>query len=296
MAEAWTAAELGDVEHARAAAEEALALLKGLDPSVLTIATHAHLASSGWRSASPIVASSSCAPSALPDFPQIEPGRRCWLYAVLARAELARGNLDAAAEWLDRSEIDGRRVCSFRSRKPGRCTRARCSRSRIATSGAPPQLALLGGGTRGGGARTGPRRPLPDARGQRAGDRGRARAGDRSCCATLNETWRPAAPSATATRRRVSCAGSDIGSSARQRRGRPGDGLGALSGREREIAERVALGRTNREIASELFLAEKTVEGHLTSIFGKLGVSARAAVAEAVGRVPHARRLTLRDP
>jgi DNA-binding NarL/FixJ family response regulator len=71
---------------------------------------------------------------------------------------------------------------------------------------------------------------------------------------------------------------------ARQRRGGPGDGLDALSGREREIAERVALGRTNREIAGDLFLSEKTVEGHLTSIFAKLGVSARAAVAELVGR------------
>jgi len=71
---------------------------------------------------------------------------------------------------------------------------------------------------------------------------------------------------------------------ARQRRGGTGDGLNVLSGREREIAERVALGRTNREIAAELFLSEKTVEGYLTSIFAKLGVSARAAVAELVGR------------
>ena len=57
-----------------------------------------------------------------------------------------------------------------------------------------------------------------------------------------------------------------------------------LSPRELEIAERVALGRTNREIAAQLFLSEKTVEGHLASVFGKLGVSSRAEVAEAVGR------------
>ena len=43
VAEAWTAAELGDVDHARAAAEEAVALLDALDESVFTRATHAHV-------------------------------------------------------------------------------------------------------------------------------------------------------------------------------------------------------------------------------------------------------------
>jgi DNA-binding NarL/FixJ family response regulator len=71
--------------------------------------------------------------------------------------------------------------------------------------------------------------------------------------------------------------------SARQRRAGHGHGLGALSGRELEIADRVALGWTNRQIASQLFLSEKTVEGHLTSVFAKLGVSSRAEVAAAVG-------------
>jgi DNA-binding NarL/FixJ family response regulator len=54
---------------------------------------------------------------------------------------------------------------------------------------------------------------------------------------------------------------------------------GELSGREREIAMLVAQGRSNREIAAELFLAEKTVEGHLTNIFAKCGVRSRAALA-----------------
>jgi DNA-binding NarL/FixJ family response regulator len=71
---------------------------------------------------------------------------------------------------------------------------------------------------------------------------------------------------------------------ARQSRPGRGHGLEALTGRELEIAERVALGRTNREIAGDLFLSQKTVEGHLAHVFTKLGVSSRAAVAEAVGR------------
>ena len=72
--------------------------------------------------------------------------------------------------------------------------------------------------------------------------------------------------------------------SARPRAPERRPGLGRLSPRELEIAEGVALGRTNREIALQLFLSEKTVEGHLASVFGKLGVSSRAEVAEAVGR------------
>jgi DNA-binding NarL/FixJ family response regulator len=67
----------------------------------------------------------------------------------------------------------------------------------------------------------------------------------------------------------------------------PGDaGMAALSRREREIAELVAEGLTNREIGSRLFLSEKTVETHLSRVFQKLGVRSRAQVAAAVVRPP----------
>ena len=71
---------------------------------------------------------------------------------------------------------------------------------------------------------------------------------------------------------------------ARRRRSTGTDGLAALSGREREVADLVAMGRTNKEIAAELFLSEKTIENHMTRLFAKLGVSRRAEVAKAVGR------------
>jgi DNA-binding NarL/FixJ family response regulator len=50
----------------------------------------------------------------------------------------------------------------------------------------------------------------------------------------------------------------------------------------REIAEFVAQGLTNRQIAARLFLSEKTVESHLSKSFTKLGVASRAALAAVV--------------
>lgn len=54
---------------------------------------------------------------------------------------------------------------------------------------------------------------------------------------------------------------------------------GVLTRREREVASLVANGCTNREIAQELTVAERTVETHLEHIFQKLGLTSRAQVA-----------------
>lgn len=52
---------------------------------------------------------------------------------------------------------------------------------------------------------------------------------------------------------------------------------GGLTAREVEVLRLVAAGKTNRAIAADLFLSEKTVARHLSNIFTKLGLSSRAA-------------------
>ena len=73
---------------------------------------------------------------------------------------------------------------------------------------------------------------------------------------------------------------------ARAKRGQAeiGEGIASLSEREGEVARLVAEGETNKEIAAELFLSEKTIEKHIARIFGKLDVSKRTQIAAAIGR------------
>ncbi len=59
-------------------------------------------------------------------------------------------------------------------------------------------------------------------------------------------------------------------------RGAPGEDHG-LTQRELEVLRMVAAGKTNKAIAAELVLSERTVERHVGNIFAKLGLSSRAA-------------------
>jgi DNA-binding CsgD family transcriptional regulator len=68
--------------------------------------------------------------------------------------------------------------------------------------------------------------------------------------------------------------------------------LGRIGGRtrsddltpaERRVADLVARGRTNAEVAAALFLAERTVASHLTHVYAKLGVRSRTELARKLG-------------
>jgi DNA-binding CsgD family transcriptional regulator len=217
----------------------------------------------------------------MPEFPSIEPGRRGWIYAALARTDLARGDREAAQAWADRSErvLDGLGL-------PFADAWLLHARAAIALDAGDAEVAVrlaFEAIERAEAVEA----PLAAARCRTLAGVALAAAGRRED--GVRELTRAEAELSAlgAARHRDEAArelrrlGERV--TARQRR-RGGQGLDALSGREREIAERVAEGRTNREIGAELFLSEKTVEGHLTRIFAKLGVASRVEVAEVVGR------------
>jgi DNA-binding NarL/FixJ family response regulator len=67
---------------------------------------------------------------------------------------------------------------------------------------------------------------------------------------------------------------------------RPDDPLLArLTDRERVILQLIAEGKTNREIADDLFLAEKTVKNYVSNLLMKMGIRHRAGAAAHLVRI-----------
>jgi DNA-binding NarL/FixJ family response regulator len=62
--------------------------------------------------------------------------------------------------------------------------------------------------------------------------------------------------------------------------------LNELTSRELMVAEQIARGATNREIATTLEMSERTVKAHLSAIFKKLGVRDRVQLALAMNNIP----------
>ncbi len=61
-------------------------------------------------------------------------------------------------------------------------------------------------------------------------------------------------------------------------RNRPSHGQPDLTPTEREIVDLVGDGLTNREIGDRLFVSHRTVQGHLSRVFPKIGVSSRREI------------------
>lgn len=55
--------------------------------------------------------------------------------------------------------------------------------------------------------------------------------------------------------------------------------LDMLTPREKEVLKCVALGKSNKEIAADFYITEKTVKTHVSNILGKLGLTARTQAA-----------------
>jgi DNA-binding NarL/FixJ family response regulator len=82
----------------------------------------------------------------------------------------------------------------------------------------------------------------------------------------------------------------------RIRNGREDDELiGRLSEQERRILRHVGAGMTNREIAAEMHLAEKTVKNYVSNMLMKMGMSRRTEAAAHYARVEERRRKAYGD-
>jgi DNA-binding NarL/FixJ family response regulator len=75
----------------------------------------------------------------------------------------------------------------------------------------------------------------------------------------------------------------------RQVRRAPGHVLDVLSPREWEVLNLIVLGKTDRQIADELFLSRITVSNHVSHILGKLEVPNRTAAASVALAAMHNR-------
>ena len=62
--------------------------------------------------------------------------------------------------------------------------------------------------------------------------------------------------------------------------------LSSLSDRELQVAKAVAAGKSNKEVAEQLFISERTVKAHLGAVFEKLGVRDRVQLVLLMSSVP----------
>ena len=63
-----------------------------------------------------------------------------------------------------------------------------------------------------------------------------------------------------------------------------------LSAQERRIFDLIGDGKTNRQIAAEMYLAEKTVKNYVSNLLAKLGMSRRTEAAALAARIAERHR------
>ena len=224
-----------------------------------------------------------------PDLEPIEVSLRPWGYEVLARAELMLGDVEAASHWVERAEscfagveLDLGRAYLERARAVVLLARGDVSDGVEAALAAAAAADLAGV-------------PVEASRARILAGHGLRTLGkDEEAIAQLTRAEEELARCGARRYRDEAAQELRILGHRVPVRSRPGprrSNLAMLTAREREVAELVVAGHTNRQIASALYVSESTVETHLKHIFRKLGISSRASLAAVMvqGREPSLR-------
>ena len=203
----------------------------------------------------------------------IVPTWSTWVLLAAVRAALAAGRPEQAGGWAERAAASPPGL-------PASAVRADCARAEVLLdAGDAPAAAELALQAAADGERADARRDAADARllaGRALAAAGRDDAPGRAPAGRRRHLPRRRAAPARRLRARAAAA-----RHTRLRRG-PARRRRRLTEREREIAELVANGRTNKEIAATLYLSEKTVRNALTRIYAKLGVRSRTQLTRAL--------------
>jgi len=212
------------------------------------------------------------------DLPHNDAPGRCIAYEVLTRAALAAGRADQAAGWARRAQASATGLGDGVFAGVARRARAAV----LLAQGEPRAAAQEALEAAAGAHRSGAR--VEAARARLLAGRALAQAGERDNAIPQLEQARTELSYCGAKRLRDEAAhelralGKRVTRPAGTRTS-AGPALHELSPREREVAELVATGQANKQIAATLHLSVNTVQSHLKRIFAKLEVNNRAGVA-----------------
>jgi DNA-binding CsgD family transcriptional regulator len=262
----------GEAAEVDRAVREAQRLLGEIEPSKLSRTGDCDLAYLGAPN-DPQRAIDEMQAAAGADLVHADPTWRSWLLLRMVRAAIAAGRLDDAERWARiATEHTGR------LRLPAGAARASCARAEVLLARGEAARALaLASEAVAAAERAGA--PLDALEARLLAGRAHAAAGDADAAKEALQRVAADAARGGALRLRDDAArdlrrlGSRV--SADGRRAARGRSDAELTERERDIAELVAAGSSNKQVAATLFLSEKTVENALTRVYAKLGVRSR---------------------
>jgi ATP/maltotriose-dependent transcriptional regulator MalT len=275
---------VGDLDTALATAQESVELTRGLDEGFVSAWAAARLAAVLFETGRPERAVELLlGRTGGEELALIPGGWRAYVLELLTRCWLALDRPDEAARAARRAELAAQPVqlplaSSWADRAAAAVAldagnTARAAERALASADAAQEVGA----------------PIESALSHTLAGRALARAG-RSDRAVTELQHAAATFDACGALRYRDAAERELGSLGHRpyRRTRPGttDGIGieTLTERELQLAWLVVDRKTNREIAADLFLSQKTVETHLSNIFHKMGVTTRADLARAVER------------